>query len=563
MKYCFVFVIILITGCNTPSYNDTEDEPQDSFIDKYDVGTDIERDLFDIDGGEIDIWYIPDTTDLELNENLINSSPEMVIITNNTLKEAWERFAIHRTLHGIITKVVTMEYISSNFNGLDEAEKLRNYIIEEFSTGSLSFVLLGGDKDVVPFRRIENYIIIPTYGEYSSNGPAELYFAELDSDWDRDNDGIYGEKGEDLLLEDLRDVEVAVGRVPVDTIDEVNNYIDKVLAYEYEVQERATYPLLMSDIASSVPLLGDIDAAEAVEVTFNQLFPQKFKDHVKKLYATTTAAIRYGGEVITLDKVINAWNEGYPFSYHNGHGSHDSLSEVIDRNTVLNLQNQIPTLLFSCACLSGNFADIANTSTYDGWREQGRNDDSAGELFVVGEGGGVAYIGNTAVGLGPLGGAQFLHSLIEGIFIGRYVHIGKAMNYARANFRNVNLTIMFVPMIQTDDTEWWTQMEVILLGDPSLAVWTDDPKEIEIVTSDTYQPGYNELLVRVIDINQNSISGVMVTLYKPDELLFRAITDSNGEVTFRFFARPSGSIFIGVSGPNLIPVEKEILPNNR
>ena len=48
-------------------------------------------------------------------------------------------------------------------------------------------------------------------GDFSSNGPAELYFADLDTDWDADGDGLFGERGDDVTLEDLRAPELAVG----------------------------------------------------------------------------------------------------------------------------------------------------------------------------------------------------------------------------------------------------------------------------------------------------------------------------------------------------------------
>ncbi|MBU1219160.1 hypothetical protein KKF34_06040 [Myxococcota bacterium] len=521
-----------------------------------DGGQDVESDSGTINPA----WWQEDELGRQTEGNILGSDEgELVIVTTQALAETWTVYAGIKTGEGIFTEVVTVESIVSNYPGADDAEKVRNFLIERYNNGSLRFVLMGGDAGHVPFRRVENYIYATE--EFTSNGPSQLYFSNLSADFDADGDGIYGEMNDDLTLEQSRQTNIAVGRISVSNTEEIENYIQKYIAYVTVPQGRITFPLLLSDIASTVPLIGDVDAAEGVEVTFDAFFPDIFHQNVRKLYATQSAADLYDGEIISVQKVHDALSDGYGMVFHNGHGAHRWITDILNSDFVNSLDNTIPPVMASCACLSGNFADKASSSTFDGWQLQGENEDSAAELFINSPHGGVAYIGNTGTGLGPIGGSQFLHAFYKGIFEEGLVYIGESFNYGRSNFRSIDYSLAWIPVTMTDDSEWWTSHVIILLGDPSLRIWTMNFERIYLETPLKYGPGYNELTVTVKDVNGSPLEGIWVTASKGTDFIIKNTSDSDGKVTFRFVPDGPGNINITASSENYFSTVVKITPD--
>ncbi|RLJ03783.1 MAG: hypothetical protein DRP08_03015, partial [Candidatus Aenigmatarchaeota archaeon] len=187
---------------------------------------DRERAIQVVDNPEIADTYPLDTK--------FSSSYDHVIITNSSFAGAFQQLADWKTRKGVKSHVVTVEYINSTFPGRDLQEKIRNYITYAYLNEGIEYVLLGGDGDGANVGGESGDNIIPCRGFYSStagetdyNIPADLYYAALDGTWNDDNDSKWGEPGEDDLY-----AEVYVGRAPVDSLEEVNNFISKTIAYE-------------------------------------------------------------------------------------------------------------------------------------------------------------------------------------------------------------------------------------------------------------------------------------------------------------------------------------------
>ncbi|MBN2724170.1 MAG: hypothetical protein JXR95_08885 [Deltaproteobacteria bacterium] len=545
--FYFTMMLLLSMGCKSIDDSNKTDSGIDSGFDSgVDSSEDADSSFDTVEDDITDIidpaWYEDDPEGFVTPDNLIQNSVHgsLVIITGSSLKTRWEYFAGIKNSEGISTEVVTMDEISSAYQGVDDAEKLRNFLKERYNEGTLRFALMGGDSQIVPFRRVENYIMVTE--EYTSNGPSQLYFSNLSVDFDADSDGVFGEKDEDFSLEAARNTDIAVGRVSVSTEEELSNYIAKYLKYSSGNSGKNYYPLLLSDIASTLPIIGAVDAAEGVESTFDAFFPEIYTENVKKLYATESAAGLYGGEVITVEKVREALSDGYGMIFHNGHGSHGWLTDILNAAFVDSLTNTVPPVMLSCACLTGNFADVAVSSTFDGWSVQTEDQDSAGEKFINNPEGGVAYVGNTGTGLGPIGGSQFLHAMYEGLFVMGYQYIGEAFNYGRTRARSIEYSLAMLPVSMTDDSEWWTSHAIILLGDPSLRIPVNDMNYFSIETPVVYGPGINDLSLIVKNSGGEALSGAKVSLFKEGDFRIEGISDNQGHVTFNFIPRGPGEI---------------------
>jgi hypothetical protein len=347
--------------------------------------------------------------------------------------------------------------------------------------------------------------------------------------------------------------------VPVETAADVATYLAKVELYELAPAGRASYPLLISDIASSVPVLGDIDGAEGLEPIVSALWPQPLKSHALRLYATQAAATKYGGQLFSEAAATSAFNAGYLLGLHSGHGSYDWFTDALDMTWVEGLQNALPPVFLTCACLAGNFADVATTETYDGWRLQGPGEDSVAERFILQPHGGVAYVGNTGVGLGPIGGSQFLYGVFDGLFKQGLPRLGDAVNHGHATMRSVALTMEYVPMSMTDASEWWTHMITILLGDPAIEVWAAEPAAAALTAPATYGPGWQQLTVTAT-AGGAPLAGAVVTAVKAGDFVLRATTDAAGSATFTIVPRGPAPIELGVSAPGVIGARATISP---
>jgi len=151
-----------------------------------------------------------------------------VLITSQSIRDANTDVTVrdlieHRISQGYTANIVTIEEICSNYSGIDEAEQLRNFIIDAYSTWNTEYVVLGGDVDIIPYRNLYNDQYIPS----------DMYFQCLDGSYNDDGDLYWGEphdgpSGTDVDLM----AEVAIGRISAETPQEMANFIHKTLVYE-------------------------------------------------------------------------------------------------------------------------------------------------------------------------------------------------------------------------------------------------------------------------------------------------------------------------------------------
>jgi hypothetical protein len=129
---------------------------------------------------------------------------------------------------GISATIVTIENIRAQYSGVDNAERLRNFIIDAYLNWETEFVLLGGDVNIIPMRKLYCY-----GGGETDEIPSDLYYQCLDGNYNSDNDTYWGETtdgpgGTDVDLM----AEIYIGRASAETRAEMSNFVYKTLAYE-------------------------------------------------------------------------------------------------------------------------------------------------------------------------------------------------------------------------------------------------------------------------------------------------------------------------------------------
>jgi len=162
---------------------------------------------------------------------------EYLIITDLAFQGSFQELADWKVRKGLTARVVTLQEIDAAYTGGDRQERIRACIADAYQNWSTVYVLLAGDTQLIPVRYAYAMDSQTDYNDL----PCDLYYADLDGDWNADGDGIYGE------VEDGIDLfpEVFVGRAPVSTAAQADNFVRKVLTYErpeiLDYQEKALF----------------------------------------------------------------------------------------------------------------------------------------------------------------------------------------------------------------------------------------------------------------------------------------------------------------------------------
>ena len=134
-----------------------------------------------------------------------NGTYDYVIITTNGIvynSEELDHFIHMKEINGHSVKVVT----ESDFGGLicqnpnDRADKIRKWLKDNYQGLGIEYVLLIGDPDPDDTKNPSDHIggipmkmCWPRYFRGGTGAPTDLYFADLNSNWDLDGDGFYHE----------------------------------------------------------------------------------------------------------------------------------------------------------------------------------------------------------------------------------------------------------------------------------------------------------------------------------------------------------------------------------
>jgi hypothetical protein len=157
---------------------------------------------------------------------LIDENVGYIIITSSSLEHSLEFFKNWKELIGFNVEIVTVSWITSNYEGRDTAEQIRNFLIDVYGRWEITYVLLAGDSSIIPMR----YTYQPVSSEKAI--PTDFYYADLSSDWDSDNDSVFAEFLDDVWPD--FSAEVFVGRIPVNMPEDMRHICQRIISYEQD-----------------------------------------------------------------------------------------------------------------------------------------------------------------------------------------------------------------------------------------------------------------------------------------------------------------------------------------
>lgn len=157
---------------------------------------------------------------------------QVLLVTAESLAEAWIPFAAWKATQGYAVEIVTVEELAKG-EGSDVQEKMRRGIRKAIEEDAVGWVILGGDSTpeggLVPDR---NTMHETMWGQ-ETDIPTDIYYLSP-TNWDADGDGIYGEFQDDAAAITYPDGSVGLGRIPVRTVEDVAAYTYKVITSERE-----------------------------------------------------------------------------------------------------------------------------------------------------------------------------------------------------------------------------------------------------------------------------------------------------------------------------------------
>jgi hypothetical protein len=448
---------------------------------------------------------------------------EYLIVTSPEFASNFQVLADWKTQKGIPARVVTTDSIYENSEGVDEAEKVRNFIKHAYQNLGTQWVLLGGDAEIVP-DRVAYAMTCEYYGHPDEDSlRADLYYSDLDGTWNSNGNGIYGEIADSVDLYP----EVFVGRAPASTKAEARYFATKVAIYEKDPP--TDYQL---DILFLGAILWDdpwpyTDAGVGKNIIDSLYVPPRF-DPITKLYESL------GNESYT--SVMDALNEGQNLINHDGHGwiNYMGVGEGhLDGSDMDALRNGYHFgILYSIGCWVGAF-----------------HYDAISEHFVNNPlGGGVAFIANSSYGWGSPGNPgfgysdRFDHTFYEKLFLERINRIGAAIALSKAHY---------APRSRAPNVYRWHQYQLNLLGDPEMPIWTDLPAELTVSFPESVCVGTSRLLITVT--SDGPVVGALVCVTKEGEVYERDYTGFEGKTSLDISPTAPGFLTLTVTAVDHLP----------
>ncbi len=286
--------------------------------------------------------------------SILNNQPKsMLIITHEnfigTVDDKFDDLADYeqwRTSVGVKTDIIPLSKIP-DYGKIETETAIRNYIKYVYNNTGLDYVLLVGDTDTIPsFKRLhkQEYWCDPVY----SNINSEMY-----TDTPYGNCGAYWN---DYILE------VAVGRIPANNIQDLRNYMNKARLYNDFIGNRNRI-LFSSGVLFDTSreykggyvynaknedtVMDDLpvkDGRDMIEI-INEWVPELENTYEINIIDSCC-------ENACMDRVYSAISSFNPDIINFGYHSTTMISGGLDGKAIC---NDHPSLFYNIGCFSNNF----------------------------------------------------------------------------------------------------------------------------------------------------------------------------------------------------------------
>jgi len=435
---------------------------------------------------------------LAINNPDWGSTAEWVLITPETFIDEFSVLRMWKLMSGVTTAIVTTEYIYANFSGVDNAEKIRNFIIAAHGTWSTSYVVLAGDTNYIPDRTV--YAMSSGGGSNMDAIRADLYYADLDGTWNADGDSTWGEYPSDGI--DMY-TDVYVSRLPIRTEADAITMRTKILNYETAIADNFTLDAMF--------LGGELDSytdGGDCKNVVDPYLPSRF-DAITKLY-------EMNGN-ISCSAVVGQYNAGNCAVVN--HCAHSNFSLIgtgpdsMYTGHAYGLTNGLNAIgwIYSIGCICGGFD---------------ANRCFAEAIVLAPNGGALAAIMNSRYGWyspgNPGGGPSdlFDQRFFNVMFNGGHTQFGVAL---------AEMKDAYVPTAKSNSYMRWCLYEQNIMGPSETRSWVNSMNSLSVTHDATYTGG-----TLTVNVKQGStnLNGAVVTLMQLGNWRGTTTTNSSGNASF-------------------------------
>lgn len=462
---------------------------------------------------------------------------QYIIITDPSFVDAFEPLRVWKTKKGVPAEIVTTSDIYANYQGIDNPDKIRNFIRDAVASGAV-YILLAGQCD---WENGEEYVprrdaLAFSYSHTENDTiPCDVYYSDLDGTWDADEDGTYGEEEDSVDMYS----NVYVGRAPVKNVAQIENFVSKVITYE-------TAPSLgyIEKILLPVGNLWTSNHGNGINDTIADAIPSDWQK--SKLYWDYGLLSRY--------TVRDSINQGFHLAHMVGHGNEQGVyyySTPYYHQTDPETQTNDSTdaiIANSMGCMCGAVDYGGASADYDCLAERMINTNKRCATAIV---------MNTRYGWGytsPEGNiglsGEFSVWFYRMLFNTDACHLGEALAAAKDL-----LVPKTSPGSQDAEVYRWCLYTYTLFGDPEMPVWTDLPDTMQVAYDDVVPVGASPFYVTVKDDNGLPLENAQVCLMcKQDTLYHIGYTDASGIASFLIEPTIEGdTLWVTVTAANRIP----------
>ena len=468
---------------------------------------------------------------------------DILLVTKQQYVASFDDYVSFYLARGLRTQVVALETILSTMSGQDNAEKLRNYIIQEYENNGIMMVNLGGDVPDIPYRGF--YCDVLTGGNHETDNdiPADLYYAALDGNWNDDGDNRWGEIGEDDLLP-----EIGIGRMCFSNQSELDNMLHKAMTYQAE------------------PVLGEFrDVIMAGEHLYDnpvsngsQYLELLIGIHHDNGYTTTGIPEDYNFTRLYEEEgtwsgtnLRNAINQGTQYVHHDGHANTNYVAgwtngDITNSNfSGANGVDHNYTFFHTSGCICGDFSSdcilermtkIANfavatfgNSRY-GWFNEGQTE-------------------------GP---AIHLHRETEDAYFFDHIPYG---GMALREGKIATAPWVNAPGQWEEGALRWNFYDLNMMGDVAVSPWHDEPFTTYVNYTTELLVGSTSTDVTVTNANGVVLKNFRCALFHGEDMIGVGYTDEDGNCTIEF-AEPIdfvGEMSLVVTGRDAWPQSLSVL----
>jgi len=480
-----------------------------------------------------------------------------VIITSPDLEPYMQEFVHWKRTRGVYTGVITTDWIYSHYSGdeisgiYDDAGKIRSYLYDAWYNHGTVWALLVGNESTIPIRYAH---LVRNSTDWYDIIQTELYFSDLNSNW-YDSNGYWGYDHSNF------DVwpDIFVGRIIADSVEEFNNWFDKLHIYidnpnsgDYTYLNKAL--LTQEDQMQWLFQNGGqawIIANEHLPSNFNVFIMEEdgdecddptyplgidfvnkinenygiisFHNHGSPISITTSTGEGYDDQGIYHCFTWAPWNSFRRYYYTNG---------AISGFNFLN-ETYAYSFIYTIACeVSSYDDDVFPNPDHAEWNGQ-----TFSEVFLESfKKGAVAFAGNTRYGF------------INTSFYMEENFFDLIMNWGQYNdFPHTKVGVAEA-VHKAMNHSYYILFSHNLFGDPEMDLWNNTPLQFTNVTHSDFAIGPLEYFV------QTNVPYSIVSVSKPDESYYESVeTDESGVAVFQLNFQTDDDFYIEVTKHNYIP----------